>query len=44
MSKINTKESKSNKVNEARIVENIRYEPILNWNSDFIYRDLQQEK
>ena len=29
-----------NKVNEARTVENIKYEPILSWSSDFIYRDL----
>ena len=28
MSKINTKENKSNKVNEAKTVENIKYEPI----------------
>ena len=40
MSKINTKETKPNKANEARIVENIKDEPILSWSSDFIYRDL----
>ena len=29
-----------NKVNEAKIVENIEYEPIISWSSDFVYRHL----
>ena len=29
-----------NKVNEAKTVENIKYEPILSLFFDFIYRDL----
>ena len=38
ISKINTKEKKKNKVSETKTVENNRYEPILSWSSDFIYR------
>ena len=29
-----------NKVNEAKTAENIKYEPVLSWSSDFIYWDL----
>ena len=36
----NTKETSQNKVNEAKTVENIKYEPILSLSSGFIYRDL----
>ena len=36
----NTKGTNQNKVNEAKTVENIKYEPILSLSSDFIYRDL----
>ena len=38
ISKINTKEKNQNKVSETKTVENNRYEPILSWSSDFIYR------
>ena len=34
--------TKSNKVNEARTVENIKDEPILSWSFDFIYREFLQ--
>ena len=29
-----------NKVNEAKTIENIKYELILSWPSDLVYRDL----
>ena len=40
MSKKKKKQRKQNqnKVNEAKTVENIKYEPILSFSSDFIYR------
>ena len=44
MSKINTNETKPKQVNEAKTVENIKFELILSCSSDFIYRALQQEK
>ena len=31
---------KGSKINEGRTVENIKYEPILSWSSDSIYREL----
>ena len=40
MSKIHKRKQNQNKVNEAKTVENIKYEPILTWSSYFIYRDL----
>ena len=38
--KYTQRKQNQNKVNETRTVENIKYEPILSWSSDFIYRDL----
>ena len=43
MSKQTQRKQTQNKVNQAKTVENIKYEPILTWSSDLIYRDLQQE-
>ena len=36
----NTKGTNQKKVNEAKTVENIKYEPIQSLSSGFIYRDL----
>ena len=36
----NTKETNQNKVNEAKTVENIKYEPVLSLSSGFIYKGL----
>ena len=36
----NKHERNKTKVNEVRTIENIKYEPILSWSSDFIYMDL----
>ena len=38
MSKIHKRKQNQNKVNEAKTVENIKYEPILSSYSDFNYR------
>ena len=40
MSKIKTKETKPKQSQWSQTVENIKYEPILSWSSDFIQRDL----
>ena len=34
------KGNKTKTITEAKTVESIKYEPILCWSSDFIYRDL----
>ena len=44
MSKINTRKPNKNKANEAKTVESIKYEPVLSWSSNSIYKGLITRK